>query len=455
MRKWSRPQLNVFECFGNLHFRRTQQYQNSFNVQVCAMKCPLLNNSASVASDALSCEVKLVPLPTKFCHPFLFTMKLQLAFPKKTRVVQGDVPDDATAMDLSLIIQSEIAVPEGSRIRCVFNGRIMKEDTPLTSYGVTNGSTVYIVIPGFRPPPESPRPAPTVPVPSSPPRPAPADGVKDLWDPSLPDFCRRTDGQMAVNIQYERTLCEMGYPLRKVRNALRFMRNNISTAEWFLSAGLFDDEESNFVTEQYHAGAIGDATYNEKFMPKITATAKKMWKKQQQAKSGQATGNQFDYWSGGQGAWPGQLQQMGFGDWGQQPKVEEVVSQPLEPILRSMLNGTGALTLEEENSIGSNMRSCTDQQRASMCDLVQTIRSAASAPDQTFRNPFAVLYFKNTLAKELFGKDLEFAAMLNTAEVRFVIEHMKTSSLADICTKMRQYNNDLSRVGAELQPTFW
>ena len=429
--------IDASHCSNN-HCCRTKRSLKK-ELQTLRFSATLFPESVFVFAREVSCQ--------NFATRQKFTMKLQLAFPKKTRVVQGDVPADATAMDLSLIIQSEIAVPQECRIRCVFNGRIMKEDTPLTSYGVTDGATVYIVIPGFRPPPASPQPAP-----ASPTHTTPAGGVKDLWDRSLPDYCRRTDGPMAVNIQHERTLCALGYAPRKVRNALRYMKNDLQSAEWWLSYGLFDDEEANLVTEQHFAGAISDEAYRRLFMPKLVALVKRVYGKEQRA-SGQAAGNPFGYWSGGQGSMFGQ---MGFGGMGQEPKVEEVTStRPLEPILKRMLEGTGGLTLEEENSIGSSMRSYTDQQRASMCDLVQTLRSAVSTPDQTFRNPFAVLYFKNTLAKELFGKDLEFAAMLNTAEVRLVIEHMKKYSLADICTKLRQYNNDLSRVSAELQSTFW
>jgi hypothetical protein len=59
-------------------------------------------------------------------------------------------------------------------------------------------------------------------------------------------------------------------------------------------------------------------------------------------------------------------------------------------------------------------------------EIIRLVRSArATRADADFRNPFAILGLRNSAAKMIFGDRLEFGALLNTQECRFLLDNWK------------------------------
>ena len=401
--------------------------------------------------------VSLTFLKFTGCSSIIFAkifMNLSLVLPRRVRTIQASVPMNSSTEDLSAIIMSTLDVPPTCTLWFIYRTRILAPSTPLTSYGITNGSEIHVRIPEL---PNIPL-ASANPLPVPPPPPVGPDGVKDIMDPSLPDYVRTpAPGCPSVNPQAEAALLEMGYPLRKVRNALRVFKT-ADLASVMLEYKLFDDEDMNCCFEEYLCQGC-PAHLHSKWFQRVMGRIMELKQKQSGTSNtaGTGTSGYGDYMSlirqmmsgGGYGEASGYDSLFGKMGTETDTKVQEVGDDVKVSVsdIQLLFVGNGELTLEEEERVATIARARDLSDRTVLEDLVVTIRNALEQADATFRNPFALLYFNNSLAKDMFGKDLEYAATLNTAEVRFVVGQMKKMiDLSKICAKMRQFDNNLRKV---------
>lgn len=383
-------------------------------------------------------------------------MNLSLVLPRRVRTIQASVPMHASTDDLSAVIMRTLDAPPTCTLWFIYRTRILSPSTPLTFYGITSGSEIHVRIPEL---PNLPL-ASVNPLPVPPPPPVGPDGVKDILDPSLPDYVRNPlPGCPAVDPQAEATLLQMGYPLRKVKNALRAFKT-AELASAMLSAKFFDDEDTNCSFEEYLCQGCPSHLSQKWTRQSLQRVLKLRGQGSATAEPAGTDTSYGDYMSlmrqmmGGLGGASGYDRMFGQMGTETTPKVQEVGDDVKLSVsdIQLLFMGNGELTLEEEERVATIAHARDLSDRTLLEDLVVTIRNALEQADATFRNPFAFLYFNNSLAKDMFGKDLEYAATLNTAEVRFVVGQMKKMiDLSKICAKMRQFDNNLRKVEEALR----
>jgi hypothetical protein len=106
------------------------------------------------------------------------------------------------------------------------------------------------------------------------------------------------------------------------------------------------------------------------------------------------------------------------------PRVVEVAHVAPEE-LAQWLAATDLTNAHAEQiaALGEKFGLAGPKELAEIIRLVRSVRATKSNAD--FRNPFAILGLQNSVAQAIFGDKLEFGALLNTQECRFLLDNWR------------------------------
>jgi hypothetical protein len=107
-----------------------------------------------------------------------------------------------------------------------------------------------------------------------------------------------------------------------------------------------------------------------------------------------------------------------------QPRVVEVVDVTPED-LSQWLAGPDLTDTHAQQiaAVGTKFGPAGPAELDEIIRLVRSVR--ATRADADFRNPFAIIGLGNSAARMIFGDKLEFGALLNTQECRFLLDNWK------------------------------
>jgi hypothetical protein len=122
---------------------------------------------------------------------------------------------------------------------------------------------------------------------------------------------------------------------------------------------------------------------------------------------------------------------------GHGPRVEEVVS--VSPAALVPLFGGSDAEIER---IGAALGTTGT---AGLRQIVEGLRAALVLPDAQFKNPFVgFVVHENSVAKQFFEGRLNFAALLNTEECKFLVEKFRDGAdFETVCSALEASNHNV------------
>jgi hypothetical protein len=358
-----------------------------------------------------------------------------------------DVPDSATFSDVKQLLAARHNCA-ASLIRIIHQHTFPGDDTTLSSLGIVDSSTITVYLPKKSaasvsptqpaspspPDPTPPRPVSAPPPPRSDFQPSPvaestaSSTILPIDDPSLPDYVRHPVEVVTINTAAIPQLEEMGYPRRAVINALRYGHASLDTAGDALAMGMFDTERVNRLVEDLFIGnsGISNARYVEAIMEMMSFLESKSLNDATES-----------------------LRQL-FGTDRQLPSPQKVSTQQPFTIAEvgPFLEACGELTADDEKRLEA-LAARNPSKRGELRDLVVRVRTANSASDEDFRNPFAVgLGISGSVAEGIFGHESQsFAASLTTRQCRYLLRKMgEGMQFPGICETMQVCDLNLETV---------